>query len=334
MKQTIRILKLFSLVVILGFSACGNANKNTATSNNEQQDSMVMAPVFDADSAYQHIATQVAFGPRVPNMSSHKACGDYLAAKLTEYGAQVTIQEAQLMAFDGTLLNARNIIGVYRPEATARILLCAHWDTRPFADEDEKQHYRTPIDGANDGASGVGVLLEVARQLQQQQPAVGIDIVFFDAEDYGHAHFTGKPYTEHTWCLGSQYWGRIPHTPDYKARYGILLDMVGGKDATFYYEVFSQRTAGAPMKKIWETAQRLGYGKYFISEKGGEITDDHMYVYQYRNIPCVDVIHLDRTSETGFNTTWHTLEDNLEKIDRATLKAVGQTVLQVIYNEK
>ena len=186
----------------------------------------------------------------------------------------------------------------------------------------------------NDGASGVGVLLEIARQIQQQAPQVGIDLIFFDSEDYGTPDFYEGTYKPDTWCLGSQYWGRIPHVPDYKARFGILLDMVGGKNATFYYEAFSKQTANNAMKKIWKMADHLGYSNYFIKEDGGQVTDDHVYVNQYRQIPCVDIIHYDTQSNTGFNPTWHTLDDSLENIDKATLQAVGQTVMGVIYNEK
>ena len=213
-------------------------------------------------------------------------------------------------------------------------MLCAHWDSRPYADEDDPQHHHTPIDGANDGASGVGVLLEIARQLQQQAPAIGIDIVFFDAEDYGTPDFYQGKHPSDSWCLGSQYWGRIPHTPDYKARFGILLDMVGAPNATFYYEYYSKETANDAMKKIWKTAESLGYGNYFVPQDGGSITDDHIYVHSFRQIPCVDIIHYDTSTNTGFVPTWHTLDDTLEHIDKSTLKAVGQTVMTVIYNEK
>ena len=207
-------------------------------------------------------------------------------------------------------------------------------DSRPYADEDDPQHHHTPIDGANDGASGVGVLLEIARQLQQQAPAIGIDIVFFDAEDYGTPDFYQGKHPSDSWCLGSQYWGRIPHTPDYKARFGILLDMVGAPNATFYYEYYSKETANDAMKKIWKTAESLGYGNYFVPQDGGSITDDHIYVHSFRQIPCVDIIHYDTSTNTGFVPTWHTLDDTLEHIDKSTLKAVGQTVMTVIYNEK
>ena len=187
----------------------------------------------------------------------------------------------------------------------------------------------------NDGASGVGVLLEIARQIQKEQPALGIDIVFFDSEDYGIPEFYDGKYKQDTWCLGSQYWARTPHVQNYNARYGILLDMVGGKDATFYYEGFSARTARSEMKKIWKKAHELGYGKYFVKEDGGETVDDHIYVNKLARIPCVDIINYDADNpQSSFGSFWHTVNDTMENIDRNTLKAVGQTVMDVIYNEK
>ena len=193
-----------------------------------------------------------------PNTEAHRKCGDYLAAQLEKFGAKVYNQHADLVAYNGTILKSRNIIGAYQPENKKRVMLCAHWDSRPYADQDEKSNHQKPIDGANDGASGVGVLLEIARQIQQQAPQVGIDLIFFDSEDYGTPDFYEGTYKPDTWCLGSQYWGRIPHVPDYKARFGILLDMVGGKNATFYYEAFSKQTANNAMKKIWKMADHSG----------------------------------------------------------------------------
>lgn len=314
--------------------ACGNSNRHATETGKEKNMTEIRVPTFNADSAYTYIEKQVSFGPRVPNTKAHQQCGDYLIAQLETFGAKVYSQQADLMAYNGTILKSRNIIGVYNPETKKRVLLCAHWDSRPYADADESRNFHTPIDGANDGASGVGVLLEIARNIQQQAPAIGIDIVFFDAEDYGIPEFYNEDYKPDTWCLGSQYWGRIPHVANYKARFGILLDMVGGKDATFYYEGYSKRTASQVMQKIWDTAHQLGYAKYFIKNEGGEVVDDHVYINSFRQIPCVDIIDHNPNTDTGFNDTWHTLNDNIDHIDRQTLKAVGQTVLTVIYNEK
>ncbi|WP_300727609.1 M28 family peptidase [uncultured Bacteroides sp.] len=325
---------LFLLCAVLPFISCGSSNKNNAQENETEEQALVKAPDFNADSAYTYIADQVAFGPRVPNTAAHRSCGEYLAKKLEGFGAKVYNQQADLVAYDGTILKSRNIIGAYNPESKKRVMLCAHWDSRPYADNGEEKYHHTPIDGANDGASGVGVLLEIARQIQQKAPAIGIDIIFFDAEDYGTPDFYQGMHQANTWCLGSQYWGRIPHVADYKARYGILLDMVGGKNATFYYEDYSKHTANKAMKKIWKTADKLGYSNYFIKQDGGSVVDDHMYVNQLRQIPCVDIIDYNPNTDTGFNPTWHTIDDNIKNIDKATLQAVGQTVMTVIYNEK
>ena len=336
MKRNYTFLSLCA-VLMAGLTACGNSKNSQTTAGDALEDAhnAVSVPSFNADSAYRYVETQCEFGPRVPNTQAHRACGEYLARKLEQFGAKVYNQQVDLIAYDNTLLKARNIIGSYNPDSRRRVLLCAHWDSRPYADEEkEAGRQRRPIVGANDGASGVGVLLEVARQLQQQAPAVGIDIVLFDAEDYGIPTFYTGSYKNDTWCLGSQYWGRVPHVSDYNARFGILLDMVGGKNATFYYEGFSQRTAGKYVRKIWDAAHRIGFGSYFPKRDGTEVTDDHVYVYQLRKIPCVDIINYDPHADSGFGDFWHTHADNMDIIDKATLQAVGQTVLEVIYNEK
>lgn len=333
MKKNHPLTLLFPLLMTAAV-ACGNG-RTASQAEEKKPERTILVPAFNADTAYRHIQRQADFGPRVPNTAAHRACGDYLIGQLERYGARVYDQQAEVTAYDNTLLKARNIIGAYNPSSKKRVMLCAHWDSRPFADQDPDPDRRhSPILGVNDGASGVGVLLEVARQLQQQAPAIGIDIIFFDAEDYGTPDFYRGEYKEDTWCLGSQYWGRLPHVEGYNARYGILLDMVGGRNATFYQEQFSLRTAGSQVKKIWEAAHRIGFGRYFPKQKGTEVTDDHVYVYRYRKIPCVDIINYDPQSDCGFGDFWHTAGDTMEVIDKQTLNAVGQTLLEVIYHEE
>ena len=325
------LLAVTALMTGGAFISCGNSQKNSQQIE-ESEAAIVQAPAFNADSAYAYIAAQVQFGPRVPNTEAHRRCGDYLATQLEKFGAKVYNQHADLVAYNGTILKSRNIIGAYQPENKKRVMLCAHWDSRPYADQDEKSNHQKPIDGANDGASGVGVLLEIARQIQQQAPQIGIDLIFFDSEDYGTPDFYEGTYKPDTWCLGSQYWGRIPHVPDYKARFGILLDMVGGENSVFLKEGYSEEFAPDINKKVWKAAKKAGYGKTFIDERGDTITDDHLFINRLARIKTIDIIPND--PETGFPPTWHTIHDNMDHIDKNTLKAVGQTVLEVIYNEK
>lgn len=325
---------IYTLSLVLLVTACGgSAAKNKKQSTSPLREAVVV-PTFDADSAYSYVDKQVAFGYRVPNTPEHVATAKYLATELERHGAEVTVQEAQLLAYDGTVLNAFNIIGSFAPEKRNRVLLYAHWDSRPYADHDANPaNHRQPIAGANDGASGVGVLLEIARQLGKQATHVGVDIIFFDAEDYGQPDFhTGESAVKDSWALGSQYWARRPHKPGYRARFGILLDMVGAKDAQFAREGHSMQYAPWLVEQVWEEANKLGYGNYFVDADGGYILDDHVYV-NAAGIPSIDIIQYNPKSNSGFYEHWHTVNDTMEGIDKNTLKAVGQTVLTVIYNE-
>lgn len=331
MNMCVKLIYLFCMVSLF---ACKPSGGTPAGDAKEKVTASVPAtPAFDADSAYAYVERQVAFGPRVPNTEAHKACGDYLASELRRFGAKVYEQEAVLTAYDQTALKARNIIGSYNPESDKRILLFAHWDSRPYSDHDpDPANHRKPLDGADDGASGVGVLLEIARQLGVKNPEAGVDIIFFDAEDYGTPEFADE-YTPDSWCLGSQFWARNPHVPAYRADFGILLDMVGAKNATFFKERLSVSKAGNVVEKVWNIARDLGYGKYFIQANGIAVTDDHEYVMKGRNIPCIDIINNDPDkSDHGFGWYWHTQQDNMDNIDRETLGAVGRTVLEVIYD--
>lgn len=317
----------------LALAACGNKSKaSIETENNTPQ---VNVPTFNADSAFLYVKSQTEFGPRIPNSKAHALCGDYLSDKLKTFGAQVSEQEMDLIGYDGKILKGRNIIGTYKPDEHRRIMICSHWDCRPWADNDpdEKNHH-TPIDGANDGASGVGVILELARLIHQQQPELGIDFIFFDMEDYGTPQWTKEKDNEKSWCLGSQFWANNPHVEGYNARFAILLDMVGGKNPTFYQESYSLEYAKGVVNKVWDKAKALGYGNYFIAQEGGGIIDDHLPVNRIAKIPCIDIVPCDlNCNASSFGPTWHTINDNIEHIDKNTLQIVGQTLLEVIYNE-
>lgn len=333
-----KIVYSLSLLLMLLIVSCGGSTKGSSSTAEVKQEKTVELPRFDADSAYAFVEAQVKFGPRVPGSDEHRACGDYLENKLKSYGAEVVSQQVELVAYDGTKLPARNIVGQFQPQKNKRIMLCAHWDSRPWADADpDASKHRTPILGANDGASGVGVLLEIARLLAVTPTEVGIDIIFFDAEDYGTHNADDDPTREsmdHSWALGSQYWSRRPHKSDYNARYGILLDLVGAPGSTFYQEGISMAYAGSVVEKIWDVAHKIGHAKYFVKENGGYVTDDHYYVNEFLGLPCVDIINYDKNSENGFGKYHHTIKDDMDWIDRESLRAVGETVVAVIYNEK
>lgn len=300
-----------------------------------------VGPSFNADSAYAFTKAQCDFGPRDMNSRGHDLCGEWIVSKFKEYGCKVTTQTATLAGYDGTKLRSRNIMASINPEATTRILLCAHWDSRPWADNDpDSANWRKPILAANDAASGVAVMLELARIIRKGKEEkafnkqLGIDFVCFDAEDWGTPQWADVADNADSWALGAQYWSKnLPQ--GYEARYGILLDMVGGVGARFYREGMSMQYAPEIVKKVWRAAREVGFGSYFPKEDGGVITDDHVPVNQFAKIPTIDIIpYYADCQQSSFGPTWHTLADNMENIDKNTLKAVGQTLVQVIYKEK
>ena len=327
---------VFSLICMILVSCSSEETKKTEVKKPKKPEvTYVKAPEFNADSAYQYIQKQVDFGFRIPNTTEHVACGDWLISELNKYGATVTEQPFKKKAYDLKVLKLRNIVGSFNLDVKKRILLAAHWDTRHIADRDEKDTDK-PFDGANDGGSGVGVLLEIARQISLNQPKVGVDIIFFDGEDYGMPEGESNyPYMEDSWCFGSQYWSKNFHIPSYKAEYGILLDMVGASGARFAKEGVSMYFAPNQTNHIWNTANRIGFSNYFWFQNAPEITDDHLYVNRDAKIPMVDIIEYNPNPIKGgyFGNYHHTHDDNMSIIDKNTLKAVGQTVMEVIWNE-
>lgn len=296
---------------------------------------LAQAPVFVADSAYAFVKNQVDFGPRIPNSKSHKICGDWMISKLKSYGFTTQEQPFEVTTFDGVKLKARNIIGSYNPTATKRILLAAHWDTRPFADKDTGPMKNKPFDGANDGGSGVAVLLEIARNIQASPlKNIGVDIIFFDAEDWGEKDGMASDPQKNNWALGSQYWAKNKHQPGYSAYFGILVDLVGHKGSKFPQEGLSLQYAPSIVRQVWETASKLGYDQYFLAQQGLNINDDHAAVNETARIPMIDIIEQQINSPKTFGAYHHTHQDNLENIDPAVMKAVGQTVMQVLYDEE
>lgn len=330
-----RFYSSFLLIIsVILMISCKQAPKPTSDTPTDGAEVKVVASDFNVDSAYNFIKQQASFGPRVPNTPAHEKCAVWLEKTMKKYTKDVKVQSFEMKAFNGTPLRLKNIIGTFNPTATTRILLLSHWDSRPFADNDpDVTKHRTPIDGVNDGASGVGVLLEAARQFSIKAPAVGVDILFVDGEDYG-APQNEKSEIEDDWALGAQYWARNPHVPAYSARFGILLDMVGAEGATFTLEGTSMYFAPDIMNNVWRIAAKLGYTSYFVPENSNAITDDHVYINQQRQVPTIDIIQHDPSTESGFYKHWHTIKDDMAGIDKNTLRAVGETVVTTVYLEK
>lgn len=328
--MTIRIIIIALLSSLL--VACGGQGRKVSNG------SVITACPFDADSAYTYTAAQVAFGPRVPGSAAHSECVTYLTGKLRSIGMDVTMQEGMMTAYDGQPIRVRNIIATLAADSAYAhregVLLCAHYDTRPWADQEENYDDRlTPILGANDGASGVGVLLEIARQwVLQPQHKRPLTIILFDAEDMGTPDFYTGIQREDTWCLGSQMWAQnyAQHRNAQPIRYGILLDMVGDPAAAFPREYYSEYYARQYVDQIWHTAQELGYSSRFLHERSYPITDDHYYINVSAGIPCVDLIHYNPSSSTGFPSWWHTHDDDMTHVDKEALRHVGEVVLTTI----
>ncbi len=310
------------LFLILSFSSCFTDTVEKIPQENRK----VKIGKFNVDAAYAHIEKQISFGKRTMNTPEHDACKDWLIQELKSSGFEVIPQTFKAKAYTGEMLSGTNIIGRYKPEIAERLLLCAHYDTRHIADKDSSR-IDQPIDGADDGASGVAVLLEIADQIQQIDIPMGVDIIFFDAEDYGD----DKGRNDYSWGLGSQHWSKNLHEKGYQPKYGILLDMIGSADATFPKEGYSMKTAATQVNKIWKLANQMGHGKYFVSRRAGDYTDDHRFIVENTSIPMVDIINI--KADGRFGHYHHTHADDINIIDKKTLGAVGQIVLATVIKE-
>ncbi|MBO5539554.1 MAG: M28 family peptidase [Muribaculaceae bacterium] len=307
--------------------ACGSGNNAATTTENNSDQTAPPAMTFSADSAYSYVKQQCDMGPRVPGTPAHERCAQWLTASLRQWCDTVVVQQAPVTTFDGKQLNCKNIVGTFNPQASDRLLVLAHWDCRPWADNDPDPSLRQqPVMGANDAASGTAVILELARLMAQQRPEVGVDLLLVDVEDWGENE------NEDSWALGTQHWANNPHVAGYRANCGILLDMVGTRGARFTQEYFSKQYAQGVIDMVWKTASQSGFGSYFINQDGGAITDDHVMVNRLAGIPTIDIIDMRLDSDTGFFDGWHTTHDTLDQIDPATLRAVGQTLVNLIYN--
>ncbi|MFK7981689.1 MAG: M28 family peptidase [Saprospiraceae bacterium] len=321
----------FLLILALFFAACqGDSKQTTTTIPPKVAMKKIPIPKFDREAAYNYVAKQVEFGPRVPNTAAHKATKEWLVKELKTNGATVIEQDFVATAYTQEKLNSTNIIGQYNPKAKKRIVLAAHWDSRHITDNDpDAAKQNLPVDAADDGASGVGVLLEISKHLATLPDYMGVDIVLFDAEDYGDP----KPGNSYSWALGSQYWARNLHVSGYKPKYGILLDMVGAKNPRFRKDDTSMKYAPEIVNKVWKLAREMGYSNYFTDEIVTGILDDHFMVNSIAGIKMIDIINTPNNTSPVFVKHWHTTNDNMENINKRTLGAVGQIVLAVIFNE-
>ncbi len=331
-------MKKYHILLTVSFFlciCCVEKNKRPTEKTAKEIDyAKIEKPLFNSDSAFSYIKDQMDFGPRVPGSKAHALCAEYLTQTLASFADTVIVQSFAARIFNGSLKEGKNIIASFSKEKANRVLLAAHWDSRMYADNDkDKKNHKTPVPGANDGASGVGVLLEIARLLKTQQPNVGVDIIFFDLEDQGtpEGELNVLPYPE-DWCIGAQYWSKNRHIPYYQAQYGILLDMVGYHEPRFLMEGTSMHYASGIMQKVWNIAKNLGYSSVFIEQQTPAIIDDHLFVNKITNIPMIDIVQ--NSPDGSFFPHWHTTTDDLNVINKNTLKIVGDVVLTTIFSEQ
>lgn len=336
-----RTRKIFITVVFmaiaLGVIACSSRRK-VKPDEDRDGERLKARFVFNADTAYSYIVAQCSAGSRTMNSAAHERCGEWIKHTFAGFGLAVESQRADLKGYDGTILHAENIIARYKPEIQPRLLLSAHWDSRPWADNDpDPGNHHTPVPGANDGGSGVAVMLELARILSSDRRGanIGIDFVCFDAEDYGTPQWVPSDDDTDTWALGAQYWAEQYASSGEADKtvylFGILLDMVGGEGARFYKEGMSLRFAPQIVERVWRAAAGAGYFSFFPNEEGTYVTDDHVPVNDIAGIDCIDIIaHYPDCPQSTFGPTWHTVGDTPEHISRATLKAVGQTLARLV----
>lgn len=288
------------------------------------------APAFSGERAFELLKKQVAFGSRVPNTPAHEACLRWMTETLRPLADTVRLQEFSMGGYDGVTLKLTNVIASFRPEAKERILFCAHWDSRPRAErEKDPAKQKLGIPGANDGASGVAVLLHMAEILAASKPAVGVDLVFFDGEDYG------TEGDESMYCLGAKYFASSVNA-DYAPLFGILLDLVGDKDAVFPQEEYSLQYASDIVKIVWSTAGQLGIPNFKVQGYGG-IIDDHGPLNTVAGIKVIDIIDAELVGQAAADPRrkyWHSLSDTPEQCSGETLGKVGKVLMHVLFGTK
>jgi len=315
---------IMTLTTLLLLSSCDFACKS-GTANGK---SGFAVPKINEDFAYAKIIEYEKFGSKIPGSPAHKKAGDWIVAELKSFGFTVLEQLAEVKLPDGKKAPLRNIIAQQPGSQKTRIMLSAHWDNRPHADNDsDKKNHSKPVPGVNDGGSGVAVLLSIAKAIHESKVTsdFGIDLAFWDTEDGGtHAN-------PETFCLGSQYWARNPMPENYIAKFGVNFDMIGRKGTILPIEAYSMYRAPDLISKLKKAAVRIGTQDYFSDERIGQVVDDHYYVSQGRGFPMIDLIYM--TPDGKFPPEWHTVNDTSEFISRDVMKAIGQTVLEMIYGK-
>ena len=273
---------------------------------------------FDGAQAFRYIEAQLAFGPRVPGTGGHRATGAWLDSMVRARADSVVVQDWVHVSLAGDSLPLHNVMARFNPAAESRIMFLAHWDTRPRADGPNSRDESLPVPGANDGASGVAVLLAMADALHAAPPAVGVDLLFVDGEDYGVFS------EEKDVLIGARYFAR--NLPPGRPRFAVLLDMVGDADLRIPKEGNSLIGAPEVVKEVWDAARAIGYGHIFVNATGGAIIDDHVPLQQ-AGIPAIDVIDLEYAA-------WHTPDDTIDKVSAGSLQAVGEVALELIRLEE
>ena len=306
------LLLAVGAIVLTELTACGARSDDTARPT-------AARPPFNSDSAMSYVRQQLAFGPRVPGTPAARRTGDWIVARLKGTADTVLEQTWTATTTKGTKVPLRNIFARFRPEAPDRVLYLTHWDTRPVADqESDSARKRLPIPGANDGASGVALLLAVADALKKAPPGFGVDLLFVDGEDYG---VWGPPDTDV--LLGSTYFAEHLPSPNYKPLFGVLWDMIGDVNLQIYQEVNSVQAAPEVVQRVWDKAKELGYEKYVIPEaKNFPITDDHVPLIK-AGLRVIDVIDIDFDCH-------HKLCDDIDKVSEKSLAIVGQIALGLV----
>lgn len=324
-----KIVFFFLIIFLFSFSACKKEKKQEMDLNSKLGFIPEEPPAFNDDRAWNYLLDQVNFGPRNPNSKGHEACLQYFYKFLSECTNSVTLQKWVDNGYDGEKLNLTNVIASFNSQSTTRILLCTHWDSRPRADrEKDLKKQKMPILGANDGASGVAVLLELAKLMRDNPPSIGVDILLLDGEDYGREGDLSKYF------LGSRYFGKNKPS-NYYPIYGILLDMVGDKNLRLPKEGYSaSRFYPMLVDHIWNIGSSKGYYQFDFSI-GGAIEDDHVILNEY-GIQCIDIIDIDligNISNDDNRNYWHTLRDTPERCSKKSLKVVGDVLLELIYKK-